>query len=238
MKESFPAQDIKKQVNEIENDAITFFQDLIRIPSPSTKEKAMAERILLEMEKVGFDDAWIDEAGNVIGRIGPADAAQNVLFDGHIDTVGITDPDKWKRSPLGGEIADGFVWGRGAADNKQAPAVQVYGAALAKRIWGHSLPIGVYVIGSVMEEDCDGLALELAIKESIKAPISAVIIGEANRAVALGERLQELGFLVACIRPPTVPQNSTRLRISVTSAHTEEQVTQLVETLEELMQTI
>ncbi len=180
MNESIEIQDIKRLVKQYEEDCLRFLQDLIRIPSPSGKEKAVAERILKEMERLSYDEAWIDEVGNVIGRMGASHKELNVLYDGHIDTVEVTDAGSWKHAPFGAETADGLLFGRGAADNKQATAVQVYGAMIAKKIWGLNIPVGVYVIGSVMEEDCDGLGIEFAIKESIKAKINAVVIGEAT----------------------------------------------------------
>lgn len=189
MDETLPVQEIKKLVKEYEEKIVSFLQDLVRIPSPSCKEKVVAERILQEMETLGYDNAWIDEIGNVIGRIGSAEAERNLLYDGHIDTVGIGDTGLWRFNPLSGEIADGHLWGRGAADNKNAVAVQVYGAFISKKIWGESLPFGIYTVGSVMEEDCDGLALEFAIKESIPTKISAVILGEpTNCRICRGHR--------------------------------------------------
>lgn len=196
MNDKLPVKDIKKLTAEYEKDIITFLQEMVRIPSPSGKEKQVAERILAEMEKLEFDDAWMDEVGNVIGRIGPEQAERNVLYDGHIDTVGIGDRKLWKYEPLSGTVADGYVWGRGSADNKNATAVQVYGAAIARKIWGQSLPIGIYVIGSAMEEDCDGLAIEYAIKHSIRAKINAVVLGEAtNCRIYRGQR----GRIELCI---------------------------------------
>lgn len=59
--------------------------------------------------------------------------------------------------------------------------------------------------------------------------IVPLIVGEARQAVALSRRLQEQGLLVPAIRPPSVPDGSARLRISVTAAHTEADVSRLVE---------
>ncbi len=180
MKEKVPINDIKRLIKEYEQDICEFLQDLVRIASPSTKERLVAERILEEMKRLEFDQAWIDDIGNIIGRMGKKSDECNVVYDGHIDTVATGDPEQWKYPPLSAEVADGYVWGRGAADNKNAVAVQVYGAFIAKKIWGSSLPATIYVTGSIMEEDCDGLALEHAIRESIAHPIHAVIIGEAT----------------------------------------------------------
>jgi 8-amino-7-oxononanoate synthase len=54
--------------------------------------------------------------------------------------------------------------------------------------------------------------------------IVPLIVGEAREAVMLSRRLEEQGLLISAIRPPSVPEGSPRLRLSVTAAHTEEDV--------------
>ena len=58
--------------------------------------------------------------------------------------------------------------------------------------------------------------------------IQPLLVGPADRALALSRRLQALGLLVVPIRPPTVPAGSARLRITLTAAHSERQVDQLL----------
>ena len=54
--------------------------------------------------------------------------------------------------------------------------------------------------------------------------IVPVIIGADEEAVAVAGRVQEAGFDVRAIRPPTVPEGSARLRISINAGHTQEQI--------------
>ena len=61
--------------------------------------------------------------------------------------------------------------------------------------------------------------------------IQPLVIGEAREAVRLSRALHERGFLVPAIRPPTVPQGSSRLRISLSAAHHEEDVERLLAAL-------
>jgi 8-amino-7-oxononanoate synthase len=57
------------------------------------------------------------------------------------------------------------------------------------------------------------------------------MIGDAGRAVRLSQMLRERGLMVTAIRPPTVPAGSARLRVTLTAAHSEAQVQQLLEGL-------
>jgi 8-amino-7-oxononanoate synthase len=58
--------------------------------------------------------------------------------------------------------------------------------------------------------------------------IIPVIVGDAQRALAISKALEERGFLVAAIRPPTVPANTARLRVTMSAAHEESQVDALI----------
>ena len=64
--------------------------------------------------------------------------------------------------------------------------------------------------------------------------IQPLLIGDNRHALALSEALRTRGILVAAIRPPTVPQGTARLRITLSAAHTEQDVEQLVGALHEL----
>ena len=62
-------------------------------------------------------------------------------------------------------------------------------------------------------------------------PIQPLVVGEAEAAVRLSDRLLGHGLLVPAIRPPTVPQDTARLRVTLSAAHTEAQVDRLLEAL-------
>jgi 8-amino-7-oxononanoate synthase len=65
-------------------------------------------------------------------------------------------------------------------------------------------------------------------------PIQPLIVGEAAWTLALSEALMNAGFWVAAIRPPTVPAGSSRLRITLSAAHREQDVDALADTLANL----
>ena len=68
------------------------------------------------------------------------------------------------------------------------------------------------------------------------SPIQPVMLGSARAALAASEQLYAAGLWVAAIRPPTVPRDAARLRVTLSAAHTEEQVDRLVEVLHESLQ--
>ncbi len=65
--------------------------------------------------------------------------------------------------------------------------------------------------------------------------IQPIVVGEPARALALSARLRERGHLVPAIRPPTVPEGTSRLRVSLSSEHTPGQVSALVRDLREAL---
>ncbi len=72
--------------------------------------------------------------------------------------------------------------------------------------------------------------LDIPIKDSM-TPIQPLIIGEARRAVEISNALLDKGIFITAIRPPTIPKGTSRLRITLTAAHSEQQVDHLLETL-------
>ncbi|GIX32400.1 MAG: 8-amino-7-oxononanoate synthase [Lysobacterales bacterium] len=68
-----------------------------------------------------------------------------------------------------------------------------------------------------------------------RTPIQPVLLGDAERALAVSSRLQAMGFLVPAIRPPTVPAGTARLRVSLSAAHEEAEVEALATALAEVL---
>jgi 8-amino-7-oxononanoate synthase len=77
----------------------------------------------------------------------------------------------------------------------------------------------------------EALALPLSPSSS---PIQPLMVGDSARALSLSAQLQQAGFWVCAIRPPTVPVGSARLRITVSAAHTDSDIDALAETLGQL----
>jgi putative selenium metabolism hydrolase len=156
---------------------ISFLQDMVRIPSYSTQEAEMAERLAQEMREVGFRDVRMDRIGNVIGRIGIG-SGPVLMYNGHIDVVGPGDLSTWTYDPFGARVENGRLYGRGAADMKGALAAMVYGAKMLidrnVRLHGE-----LYLVGTVQEEPCEGLGMRVLIEEEEVLP-EYVVLGEAT----------------------------------------------------------
>ena len=169
----------------VRDDLVRFMQDIVRIPSLSSQEGAVVERIRDEMLKLGYDEVTIDPMGNVIGRIG--DGKRSIAFDGHVDVVDVGDPALWTRDPFSGDVEDGLLYGRGASDMKGGVASSVYAGAILKK---RGLPddVSVYVTGTVQEEDCDGLCWQYIIKEDKLRPDLVVITEPTSLRIYRGHR--------------------------------------------------
>ncbi|MCW8886257.1 MAG: 8-amino-7-oxononanoate synthase [Motiliproteus sp.] len=63
-------------------------------------------------------------------------------------------------------------------------------------------------------------------------PIQPILIGDSDKAMAMSQALEEQGVFVGAIRPPTVPAGSARLRVTLSAAHSTEQVDQLLDALD------
>ncbi|MAE21482.1 MAG: 8-amino-7-oxononanoate synthase [Pseudomonas sp.] len=71
-----------------------------------------------------------------------------------------------------------------------------------------------------------------------ESPIQPILVGNSQQALALSQALRESGIWVSAIRPPTVPVNEARLRVTLTAAHSEADVTQLLQALEQHWQAL
>jgi putative selenium metabolism hydrolase len=158
---------------------------LVRIKSLSTKEKEVQLELKRQMEEAGFDEVRIDGLGNVIGRIG--NGKKILAIDGHIDTVDIGNPQNWAFDPLGGEIKDGYVHGRGSVDQKGGVAAFVTAGRMLKEL-GFDRNLTIYFVGSVIEEDCDGLCWKYIVEEDKLHPDFVISTEPTNLNIYRGQR--------------------------------------------------
>ena len=104
------------------------------------------------------------------------------------------------------------------------PAPVVAAARAALRVAGEDASLRERLWRRVSE-----LGEALGVK--LGSPIAPVVVGEEARAVAASRSLLERGFHVTAIRPPTVPPGGSRLRVTVSAAHSSEDVADLAKAL-------
>ncbi|MCR4402891.1 MAG: YgeY family selenium metabolism-linked hydrolase [Firmicutes bacterium] len=180
------ARKLREAVERYREHIAAFLRELIAIPSTSTNEGACIRRIRDEMARAGFDDVRIDAIGNVIGTMGAG--PRKILYDSHIDTVGVGDRLAWRWDPFEGKYEDGVIYGRGASDNKAAIACMVWGARAMRDLGLLPDDVTLYVAGVVQEEECDGWAVHEMITTQGIAP-ECVVLGECtNLQVHRGHR--------------------------------------------------
>lgn len=169
--------EIQKRVQAAREDMIQFMLEICEIPSMDSQIGSVGERVQAEMKKLGFDEVRFDKMGNTIGRIG--NGKKVIVYDSHIDTVGIGDPSMWKWDPFKGKIEDGILYARGACDEKGSTPGMIYGLAMARDL-GLLDGWTAYYFGN-MEEECDGIAPNTFVEVDPKIKPDFVVIGEPTK---------------------------------------------------------
>ncbi|NLG98120.1 MAG: YgeY family selenium metabolism-linked hydrolase [Chloroflexi bacterium] len=166
--------DVQARVQKSSDAIIQFMREICAIPSMNSQIKDVGERIAAEMTVLGFDEVRFDKMGNTFGRIGSGPRV--IVFDSHIDTVGIGDPTTWEWDPFKGKVENGMLYARGACDEKGSTPGMVYGLAIARDL-GLLDGWTAYYFGN-MEEWCDGIAPNSFVEADPKVRPDFVVIGE------------------------------------------------------------
>ncbi|MGH2443470.1 MAG: YgeY family selenium metabolism-linked hydrolase [Chloroflexota bacterium] len=167
---------INAYVDQHGEEMVRFLRDLVAIPSYDSQIREVGEACAARMRELGFDEVRFDSMGNILGRMGKG--SRSLLFDSHIDTVGIGDPDEWEWDPFQGKEENGMVYGRGACDEKGSTPPMIYAIAALRELdllgdWT------LYYFGN-MEEWCDGIAPHALVEHEGIRP-DFVVIGEPTR---------------------------------------------------------
>ncbi len=116
---------------------VEFTRELIRTPSPSKEERAVAAKVADEMRALGYQDVRVDRLFNVVGVVRGGRPGPRLLFNGHIDHAGVGE----MVDPFSADIRDGadyghqgeVIYGRGASDMKAGVAAMVQAGGLLVR---------------------------------------------------------------------------------------------------------
>jgi len=177
--------EVKKMADSLLPDIVNFAQQLIRTPSFTGQEGDLAKLVMNKMAELDYDHVTVDALGNVIGIVG--EGPTRILFDSHMDTVGVNHPEEWRYDPFGGQIVDGKLYGRGSVDMKSALAAVVFSGHIAKRL-GLQKGKTLYITASVMEEDYDGETVYSICRQLESLPEYVVICEPSGLDLALGHK--------------------------------------------------
>jgi acetylornithine deacetylase/succinyl-diaminopimelate desuccinylase-like protein len=125
---------------ELQDEAIRVLQDLVRFDTvnPPGNERAAIEYLEAYAGEAGFATEVLGasaERPNLVADLRGSEPGPTLCFLGHVDTV-LADASEWQHDPWSGDVADGYLWGRGALDMKsQVAAEAVAGVALARQGW-------------------------------------------------------------------------------------------------------
>lgn len=169
-----------------EKAVVELCRKMVQQKSYSGEEKGVTEVLEAGMKQAGFDEVTMDRYGNIIGCIKGKRPGKKILFDGHIDTVPVTDVDKWEYPPFEAQIHDGRIYGRGTSDMKGAVAAMTCAAANFAEDNDRDFAGEIYVAGVVHEECFEGVAAR-EISKAVQPDY--VVIGEASQLnLKIGQR--------------------------------------------------
>jgi len=177
---------IKEAAQAYEADMTAFLRNIVKFPGESCDEEAHINCIAEEMKKLGYDKVEIDPMGNVLGYMGTGEKL--IAFDSHIDTVGIGNIDNWSFDPYEGFESDTEIGGRGTSDQLGGIVSSVYGAKIMKDLGLLPEEYTVVVVGTVQEEDCDGLCWQYIIHEDKLRPEFVVSTEPTDGGIYRGQR--------------------------------------------------
>ncbi len=177
---------IKRAAEDYKADMVRFLRAMISHPSESCEEKEVVACIRAEMEKLGFDRVEVDGLGNVIGWMGTGEKI--IAIDSHVDTVGVGNRDNWTADPYEGYETDEIIYGRGASDQEGGLASAVYGARIMKDLG--LIPEGyrIMIVGSVQEEDCDGMCWQYIVNKDHIRPEFVISTEPTDGGIYRGQR--------------------------------------------------
>ncbi len=126
--------------------------------NPPGNELAAQEYLANHLSAAGFECELLGaepQRPNLVARLrGHSEDGPTLCYLGHVDTV-LADASDWTRDPWSGDIADGFLWGRGALDMKSQVAAEIAAAAsLARSGWRPAH--GELLIVAVVDEETGG----------------------------------------------------------------------------------
>src|SRR3990167_9383144 len=135
-------EDLFHDVDRAQGEIISLLQELVRADTTSTgvmptgNERLAAEILKSKLAADGIPSEILESAStraSIVARLPGSRGTPKLLYMSHLDVVPVDDPAQWQHPPFAGEIHEGRVWGRGAADCKSLVAAECMTLILLKR---------------------------------------------------------------------------------------------------------
>ena len=176
---------------------IDLTSELIQCKSITPKSEGALDIIISYLEPLGFNCEKIDfgegieKVENLYARLGTLEP--NISFAGHVDVVPTGDINNWSMNPFGGEVKEGKIWGRGAADMKSGIAAFI--AAVSQFLTTNKNLKDFGSISFIITSDEEGKALNGTKKvvdwlEAKSEIVSGCIVGEPTNVNKIGDTLK------------------------------------------------
>lgn len=173
-------------------DPVDLTARLIRCPSVTPLEAGAIDLLAAELSGAGFACTRVDRGGvaNLFARWGEKGHSKTFGFNGHTDVVPVGDTAAWTADPFGGEIRDGWLWGRGATDMKSGVAAFV---AAAMDFVRSTPPDGAVILTITGDEEgdaTDGTTALLDWMDAHDERMAACLVGEPTSPEHLGDMIK------------------------------------------------
>ncbi len=135
-------EEMFREFESCRDELVAFHQGIVRIPTvntgvmPTGSETEACKFIQDKLSKDGIASEILESApgrGNLVARLGES-KSPSLLLMSHTDVVPIEDERVWEYPPFSGELANGYIWGRGSSDCKALTSAQVMTMIILKRL--------------------------------------------------------------------------------------------------------
>ncbi len=176
----------------VATDAVDLAARLIRCPSVTPAEGGALVLLEALLAGAGFACTRVDRGGvaNLFARWGPKGHPRTFGFNGHTDVVPPGDRALWSVDPFSGEVRDGQLWGRGAADMKSGVAAF---AAAAVDFVRSSPPGGALVLAITGDEEGEAVDGTVALLDWMAREgerMAVCLVGEPTCPERMGEMMK------------------------------------------------
>ncbi|WP_163510259.1 M20 family metallopeptidase [Fodinicola acaciae] len=160
---------------------VAFTRDLVRLRTvnePGFGEAPAAGLVAAKMREFGWDPVVTEPAPgrpNVVATITGDGPGRTLLFEGHTDVVTEGSLDGWTVDPYGGEIRDGRLYGRGAADMKSGVAAMLYGVRALQLAGGFS---GTVKVCALADEEGMMIGVHHLVDSGVVSDVDGAIVCE------------------------------------------------------------